>query len=94
MNELQMLDFIKDVLWKAAVESHKETSYSELGKSNLKKKQDDISRAITLLELNKLEIQVTYGLRESYEIPQAIRNIRELIEDCIKNNETNQNKET
>jgi len=53
VNELQMLDFIKDVLWKAAVESHKETSYSELGKSNLKKKQDDISRAITLLELLK-----------------------------------------
>tara|TARA_R110000744_G_scaffold215090_2_gene333954 strand:- start:1247 stop:1423 length:177 start_codon:yes stop_codon:yes gene_type:complete len=53
------------------------------------KKLQQISRT-----LNKLEIQVTYGLRESYEIPQAIRNIRELIEDCIKNNETNQNKET
>jgi len=53
MNELQMIDFIKDVLWKAAVEAQKETSHNDFRKDEIKLKQNNISRAITLLELLK-----------------------------------------
>ena len=53
MNELQMIDFIKEVLWEAAVEAQKETSHNDFRKDEIKQKQNNISRAITLLELLK-----------------------------------------
>ena len=53
MNELQMIDFIKEVLGEAAVEAQKETSHNDFRKDEIKQKQNNISRAITLLELLK-----------------------------------------